>query len=123
MITPEPRPLWAGCSICGMRPPKNWRNAGLSRPGNWLALPATRFALVEVVIFTTLGATRFTTLEKLLASTGPRVTGCGSRLTATALLEDCAPAANAPARASAPAAQRAFRRLKRDVAVFMMVKF
>src|SRR6187549_4272277 len=116
MITPEPRPLCGGCWISGRRPPKNWRNIGLSKPGNWFALAATLRALVLVVIFTTLGATLLTTLEKLPVSSGPRFTGCESRFTSTAGLEsaltDCAPAANAPARASAPAAQRAFRRLE-----------
>src|SRR5688572_19545876 len=113
-MTPEPRPLCGGCWISGMRPPKNWRNIGLSKPGNWFALAATLRALVLVVILTTLGATRLTTLEKLPVSSGPRLTGWESRFTSTAglELEDCAPAANAPARASAPAAQRAFRRLK-----------
>src|SRR5688572_20129883 len=124
-MTPEPSPLCGGCWISGTRPPKNWRNIGLSKPGNWFALPATRRALVLVVILTTLGATRLTTLEKLPVSSGPRLTGCESRFTSTAGFEfelaDCAPAANAPAMASVPAAQRAFRRLKSDEFEFMVV--
>src|SRR5687767_682137 len=99
----------------------------------------TRFAFVSVVIFTTLGETRFTTEEKLPYSRAPRLTSWRSRLTSTeafaltlaagtlesvraVTFDDCAPAANAPARASTPAAQRPFRRLNREVCVFMVFK-
>src|SRR3954466_12591631 len=127
MMTPEPSPLWCGWMLC-CPSPKNWRNIGLSsNPGGscWrLPRIETRFAFVSVVIFTTLGETRFTTEEKLAFSSAPRLTTCVSRFTSTAglllVLPDCAPAANAPARASAPEAQRAFRRLEWRRDVFMV---
>jgi hypothetical protein len=79
---------------------------GIVEAGGRKLRPATRFDLVSVVILTTAGETRFTTFEKLAASSWPRATGVASRLSSMEDLEEPVAEAptSAPARAKRPRA-------------------
>ena len=84
-------------------------------PGMSFAPAAASCAAIRVVIFTTLGETRFTTSENEAPSILSLATGCVSRLRVTVGLESCAARrpAKTPATARTPAVHAAFRRLRR----------
>ena len=90
---------------------------GWSKPRDAFAPTAASCAAIRVVIFTTLGETRFTTSENE-APFDPvaGATGCVSRLRVTVGLESCAArrsGQNAGHRERTPAVHAAFRPVRR----------